>query len=72
MITDYKAQGSFQIIYVDGFLWRNTEYEHKKTLVRGFSISNEILGRTPFLKIKDNQSGRVYAEMGAFGIKVNE
>lgn len=64
LINELKGEGKLQVIYVNGALWRRIfTYEQKKELLRNISKTNEILGYTPWVEIRDYRSGEVYGAL---------
>lgn len=63
LIKELKGEGKLQIIYVDRGLWNATTYENKKDFLKNYSKTNEILGFTPWVEIRDQLSGEVYGAL---------
>lgn len=58
LITHYRTEGPNFIIYVRETQWRLLSYEDKRTFLSNVSRTNEILGRTSRVEIRDNDTGR--------------
>jgi len=64
IIKELKGEGELQVVYVNGALWRRIfTYEQKKELLGNISKTNEILGYTPWVEIRDYRSGEVYGAL---------
>lgn len=63
LITELKGEGKLQIIYVNRNFWSLMTYENKKKFLKGMSMTNEILGYTPWMEIKDNLTGELYGAL---------
>ena len=64
--------GSVQSYFVDGPSWRGLEYVSKRKLLRQIKAANEIAGRTPYVKFRDDRSGKIVAEFGKVKFEVYE
>ena len=60
LITHYGTEDRTFVIYVRGSQWRLLSKEDKRTFLANVSRSNEILGRTSRVEIRDNDTGIVY------------
>lgn len=64
LIKELKGEGILQIVYVNGTLWKSSlTYEQKKDLLGNISKTNEIMGYTPWVEIRDYRSGEVYGAL---------
>jgi hypothetical protein len=64
IIKELKGEGKLQIVCVDGALWgRSFTYDQKKDLLGNISKTNEIMGYTPWVEIRDYHSGEVYGAL---------
>lgn len=64
LIKELKGEGKLQVVYVNGDLWRRIfTYEQKKKLLGQISKTNEILGYTPWVEIRDYRSDEVYGAL---------
>lgn len=63
LVIEFKPEGKLQIVYVDRKMWNVGSYEKKKQILKGLSESNEILGYTPWIEIRDYRSGEVYGAL---------
>ena len=59
-IKQLKGEGDLQIVYVDGSLWSRMAFEKKKEFLKQMSVTNEVLGYTPWVEIRNHRSGEVY------------
>lgn len=63
LITGVSHEGAVQVIHVDGDQWRSLDGGKKRHLLREASDSNEFLGRTQYVEIRDHVSERLYGEL---------
>jgi hypothetical protein len=63
LVIEFKPEGKLQVVYVDRKMWNAGSYENKKQILKGLSQSNEILGYTPWMEIRDYRSGEVYGAL---------
>ena len=63
LIVEFKSGNGIQIVYVDKMMWNAGTYENKKEILGKLSETNEILGYTPWIEIRDYHSGKVYGAL---------
>ena len=63
LIKRVSHEGGIQILQVDGVLWRSLDGETKRRILRDASDSNEFLGRTQYVEIRDHASEEIYGEL---------
>ena len=63
LVKDWKVEHSEMTLFVDKYAWRNLPFEAKKGFLHELSECSEELHKTPWVKVRDYQSGKIYAEV---------